>query len=215
MKRFVLLAIVVAGVAGCQTSSADWQSATLSTTDFQAVFAAAQEVIGHDYTITKANFSQAVIETAPQEFQKTGTDRAAGGYISGGTAPRYRRSVICHLEREAGEITVNITVAVQRESTEQAAMLLVGQEGDLRQRQLAERQQSAGTPNQATYWADVGRDRQIESRLLDRIRARFGRSAAGGVQPLRDAGRGSATSAPIDSGTSAEELRKEVEQFSK
>jgi len=201
MKATILLVALAGLLAGCQARQDDWQSMLLPTTDYQAAFMAAREVLAKDYTIAHASFAQGVIETQPQLFQKTGAERQPGAYASGGAAQAYRRTVLCRLERTQESVTVKITVNVERQGASQAETLVVTQGGESHAAG-AERRWQALDEHRATYWADIGRDRELETALLERIRARFAELAGEtGAQPSSK------------SGESAGQLRQEAEAF--
>ena len=169
MKRAVLFCATAAVLAGCQSGQEAWQSVMLPTEDFESAFEAARQEIAKDYAIARADPVEGRIETQPVVFSKRGAERTAGAYVSSGAAQVYRRTVACRLERAGSGILARIAVAVQREGTNQAELLTLGYGEEGQRTAGAERRWKALDERQTTYWADVGRDKEAESALLNRI----------------------------------------------
>lgn len=170
MRQTLAALMVLGALAGCQGEQAAWQSMTLPTTDLPAAFDAAQQVLAEDYTLARASVSEGRIETRPLMIGKTGSDRKLGAYLSSGDTQMYRRIVVCRIEGGQGGTVVYIAANLQREGTSQAETLLISSEGGDDRQAGAERRWRYLDEKRASYWADIGREREVETDLLGRIR---------------------------------------------
>jgi hypothetical protein len=173
MKRTLLLLVICVAAAGCQAQADAWQAMALPSTNYDQVFQAAREVLAEDYTVARADPAAGVIETLPKRFQKTGSERTLGAYLSSGEGQSYRRTVTCHVQRGDGGTVVEVRADLAREGTSQAQTLLIETEGADQRMAGGERRWDAGDPHKATYWSDVGRDEETENALLQKIRDRL------------------------------------------
>jgi hypothetical protein len=165
-------------LAGCEAPADNGQTVRLGTTDYQAAFQAAQQVLEKEYVIAKADFVQGRIETKPKMVPRTGKDRRLGALISGGEVQYYRRTVRCFVTREAGGIEVRVAAELERESGAQAQQQLVGREGlgaDKMSTESGWRQPGMAAD---VYWADVGPDAEAESSILKKIEDRVNAGTA-------------------------------------
>ncbi len=173
MRTLPIVSLVVVLLAGCQ-GPAEWQSIVLPTTDRMQAFNAARDVLSQQYIIATADPALGKIQTRPLAVPRRGKDRRPGAYITSGQVQNYRRTVTCWITQAESSAHVRLTAALQRESTSQAATLIIGTEGGDRRQAGAEPQWRHLDDRQATYWADVGRDTKAEADLLQRIRRRVG-----------------------------------------
>lgn len=172
MTRLVLPLVCAALLAGCQADMA-WQSMPLPGTDTDQAFQAAKAVLAEDYLLARADPQTGLIETLPLRFQKTGSERTLGAYLSSGDSQSFRRTVTCRVGRMAGGTLVEIHCNLEREGTSQAQTLIIETEGADHRMAGAERRWEEAEPHKATYWADIGRDEAAETLLLERIRQRL------------------------------------------
>jgi hypothetical protein len=168
MNRLLFAVLCVAVVAGCQSEAA-WQTISLPEATYDQTFQAAKTVLAKDYTVTLSDPVSGRIHTAPQQSQKSGAAPTLGSYLSG-EGRVSRRLVACRVSQAAVGTTVAVRVDIQREATSQAQTLMVATEEDQRRMVGGSRQWSEADPHAATYWADVGRDAQAESSILEQIR---------------------------------------------
>jgi hypothetical protein len=171
-----MLILIACGtvLAGCQPQGPQWQTAVVPSVDYAEVFQAARSVLAEDYTIARADPLTGVIETEPLPFQKTGSERAVGAYLSSGDAQNYRRRATCRVERgTGGAVVIGVRADIEREGTNQAEALLIGTEGGDRRQAGAQRRWEYGDQRTAAYWADIGRDEEVERQLIERIRQRL------------------------------------------
>jgi len=173
MGKALLAVLAVAAVSGCQAQQDAWQSAVLAPANLKAAFEAARTVISEDYVIARADEAQGRIETRPLPVHKTGDERSLGAYLSSGDVQNYRRTVRCRLDPGHAGVVIRLTANLQREGTSQAEALLITSEGADARQAGAERRWRYLDQHRTSYWADVGRDRDVEADLLRRIRARF------------------------------------------
>lgn len=179
MNKALVAILCTAVLAGCQADMA-WQTMTLPSANYDQAFQAAKSVLAEDYQIARVDPLTGLIETLPLRFQKTGADRTAGAYLSSGDSQSFRRTVTCRVERAAPGAVVGIRADLEREGTSQAQTLMIETEGADRRMAGAGRRWDEGDSHRATYWADIGRDEQAESKLLERIRQRLAAPPAGG-----------------------------------
>jgi len=159
-------------LAGC-ASHEPWQSMVFVATDRDLAFDAALAVLGEDYLIAQSDRASGEIRTRPLMVPRRGTARAAGAYLSSGDIQNVRRTVTCWVDRGEGSARVRLRAALERESTSQAATLVIGTEGGDMRGAGEEPQWRHLDRNQSTYWADIGRDTQAETELLRRIGERI------------------------------------------
>lgn len=171
MKTLPIVALAVTLLAGCQ-GPAQWQSIVLPTTDRLQAFDAARDVLSQEYIIASADPALGKIQTRPLAVPRRGKDRRPGAYLSSGAVQNFRRTVTCWVTGAEGNVRVRLVAALQRESTSQAATLIIGTQGGDRRGAGAEPQWRYLDDRQATYWADLGRDTKTETDLLRRIRER-------------------------------------------
>jgi len=171
MKTLPVVFLMVAILAGCQGPD-QWQSIVLPTTDRLQAFNAARDVLNKEYIIATADPALGKIQTRPLAAPRRGKDRRLGAYLTSGQVQNYRRTVTCWIAHTESGAQVRLTAALQRESTSQAATLIVGTDGGDRRQAGAEPQWRYLDDRQSTYWADVGRDTKAEADLLQRIRER-------------------------------------------
>jgi len=164
---------MVAILAGCR-GPAEWQSIVLPTTDRLQAFNAARDVLNKEYIIATADPALGKIQTRPLAAPRRGKDRRLGAYLTSGQVQNYRRTVTCWIAQAEGSAQVRLVAALERESTSQAATLIVGTDGGDRRGAGAEPEWRYLDDRRATYWADVGRDTKAEADLLQRIRRRVG-----------------------------------------
>jgi hypothetical protein len=150
-----------------------WQTLVVPQAGFDQTFQAARDVLADEYPIAEAQPADGLIRTEYKRFDKTGAQRAAGAYITGGNAQRHRRRAVCRVLRSPSGGAVELRVDLQRESTSQADTLLLGSEGADRRQAGARRRWEYDDARTSTHWADIGRDTAEESRLLDLIRRRL------------------------------------------
>jgi hypothetical protein len=226
MKTAFTLAATLCILAGCQGPAIDWQSELLPTPDLQTGYQAALDVISKDYVVERASFADGKIETRPLIVEKTGNERQLGAYISSGRVQNFRRIITCWIERAPPDLQVRVRAVLQREGTAQAETLFIEQqEGADRRAAGAEGQWRHLDVSRTSYWANVGRDQEVEKQLLSRILARVqeiakGESAAPaaagsakeGEALRREATEVSKPGPGADSGASAEQLRRETEK---
>jgi len=187
MRNALLMVVAAVAVAGCQSREGAWQSGVLPTSDVRTAFETARAVLAEDYIIARADEAIGRIETRPLLIPKTGSDRKLGAYLSSGDVQNYRRVVVCRIEPGEAGVVIRLAANVQREGTSQAEALLVTSEGGDARQAGAERRWRYLDEQRTTYWADVGRDRDVEADLLKRIRARLS-GAAPPAAPANAAG---------------------------
>ncbi len=112
-------------------------------------------------------------------------------------------------------MTVHVRAVVERLGTSQAGTLVVGREGGEPQAG-AERRWETLPSEQGSYWAQVGRDREVEERLLRRIRDRIDETSPDTVpeaSPARATRAESLRQEAKEHGTTAEDIRREAEKY--
>jgi hypothetical protein len=182
MKKLLIATLLAAPMlAGCATQE-PWQSMVFVGADRDQAFDAALAVLSEDYLIAQSDRAAGEIRTRPLMVPRRGTARTAGAYLSSGDIQNVRRTVTCWVDHRGEESTrVRLRAALERESTNQAATLVIGTEGGDMRGAGEEPQWRHLDPNQSTYWADIGRDTQAETELLRRIGDRL--APAGTVPP--------------------------------
>ena len=106
--------------------------------DFSPVSNAARDVLSQDYIIASADPALGKIQTRPLAVPRRGKDRRPGAYLTSGKVQNFRRTVTCWITGAEGNIRLRLAAALQRESTSQAATLIIGTEGGDRRRAGAE-----------------------------------------------------------------------------
>ncbi|MBN2582337.1 MAG: hypothetical protein JXL80_04660 [Planctomycetes bacterium] len=188
MKRIlVAMVVTVPWLAGCAPSGDAWQSMVFVSTDRERAFSAAMDVLSEEYIIALSDRATGEIRTRPLMIPRRGAARRAGAYISSGDVQNVRRTVICWIDTGEGSARVRVRASLERESTNQAATLVVGSDGGDQRGAGAEPQWRYLDSSQSTYWADIGRDTQAETDLLKRIGERLNPPVPATDPPAADA----------------------------
>ncbi len=169
--RTAILLFAVAAAAplgGCAAQLRGWQETPLPTHDRQRAFNAAKAVLGRHFEVAEANWTRGVIETEPKVFEGRHGETLAD---LRGAETRWRRTATCEIGRDGLTVTARMVVRLQREGTDQAAVLSV--HGDERAyRQVPESSPPGTMPGAARpqeVWTDVGYDEAFARTLLAEI----------------------------------------------
>lgn len=182
MARCLLVFAALAVLAGCQSQADQWTTMVLPTTDYQAAFDTARDVIAKEYGVASANPTEGRIDARPMPLPHEGNERKLGAYLSSGDVQNFRRTILCRLEPGEAGVVAHVSARLEREGTSQAETLIISSQDHDRRQAGAERRWAYLEPKQASYWADIGRDQTAEQDLVDHIRARIV-GAAGAVAP--------------------------------
>ncbi len=181
-RSAILLVALATSLGGCVAQLRGWEQTTLPTHDRQRAFDAARAVLERHFEVAESSWTRGVIETEPRVFEREpGTSLAD---LRGAEA-RWRRTATCELGRDGLTMTARVMVRLQRQGTDQAAVMSGGTDGDA-YRQVPESSPPGTMPGSARpreVWTDVGYDEAFAEKLLDEIREEVRRGEAREAAP--------------------------------
>lgn len=150
----------------------DWSSTRLDADDSSAAFDAATYAVSQWFTIRDANPADGLILSHPAEFdQRGGTERLRDGAVN--YRNRVRRRAVVRVRSTGGGPRVECVVARERLDTADHRVFWHNRSFEDVPSQTPIAQEAATGPEQNEVWTDVGRDRDLERRILGVVRERL------------------------------------------
>jgi len=185
--RWLLAACAALAAAGCtdeglsrgtrEYAGRGFASRRIPGVDIADVRAAASDALRQEFRLDTERSTGSVLVSRPREV----TGRHGPGRVRDllGAPNRYRQTAVVRLNERDGAVVVRCQVSIERLDTAERSAFAV-ERGDDRPTETPIDRLGATSPDTREEWVFVGRDRQVENELLEKIVRHFAATQPGG-----------------------------------